>query len=349
MRNFQLCLSLAGCLCLVGCRARPSGEQFANRLEAAVIRGDLEAADRLLEGAKNPAPLATQVLGVAMVHTPTRAHPAMLQRLVEYGGDLNSPQHKPPVVLQGLLFGRMTPALMAWCIANGYDINSTDENGRTALAVCLDRLPFEPDAQYRMIRLLAEAGADMNVQTGGMPVLHWIAIFHETMPYSGELLELFIEAGVDVDAPDRRGATALLTAVEHGKEAMAVRLLGYGADPDAADAWGTTALFKAAAMRFETCTAKMLERGADVNAVNTGGFTPLRFALSRMDNAAVAERLLAAGADVNHIRDGKTVLDTVEQMNCPPAGEPSPQKTQMILLLKQHGAKHRAELQEVSS
>ena len=64
---------------------------------------------------------------------------------------------------------------------------------------------------------------------------------------SGDLEELdrLVGQGVDVNAGDRTGVTALMRAAYHGQLAMVRALIGYGADPNAKDRSGLTALLMA--------------------------------------------------------------------------------------------------------
>jgi len=64
---------------------------------------------------------------------------------------------------------------------------------------------------------------------------------------SGDLEQLdeLLTQGVDVNAGDRTGVTALMRAAYHGQLAMVRALIGYGADPTAKDRSGLTALMMA--------------------------------------------------------------------------------------------------------
>lgn len=64
---------------------------------------------------------------------------------------------------------------------------------------------------------------------------------------SGDLEELdqLLSQGVDVNACDRTGVTALMRAAYHGQLGMVRALIGYGADPIAKDRSGLTALMMA--------------------------------------------------------------------------------------------------------
>ncbi len=64
---------------------------------------------------------------------------------------------------------------------------------------------------------------------------------------SGDLEQLdeLLSQGVDVNAADRTGVTAIMRAAYHGQLAMVRALIGYGADPTAKDRSGLSALMMA--------------------------------------------------------------------------------------------------------
>jgi Ankyrin repeats (many copies) len=97
-----------------------------------------------------------------------------------------------------------------------------------------------------------------------------------------ELVQLFLAAGMPVDAPNRLGDRALLMAIRGGYIAMAANLLKAGADPKLGDQSGLTPLIELSEYCDETALfAAFIRKGADVNAKTRGGQTALKGATSR--------------------------------------------------------------------
>ena len=104
--------------------------------------------------------------------------------------------------------------------------------------------------------------------------------------------------GVEVDAPQADGATALAWAAHHDNGAMADLLLRAGADPNAANDLGVTPLMLAAENGAAPMVERLLQAGADPNLARPAGGTALMMA-ARSGSVAVVRGLIAAGADVD--------------------------------------------------
>ena len=123
-----------------------------------------------------------------------------------------------------------------------------------------------------------------------------------------ETVRGLITAGLDVDAPQADGATALAWAVHWDDLAMADLLLGAGADVNIANDLGVTPLMLASRNGSAPMVEQLLQAGADPNAVRPAGGTALMMA-ARSGNPTVLRRLIAAGADVDAAtRGGHTPL-----------------------------------------
>jgi ankyrin repeat protein len=123
------------------------------------------------------------------------------------------------------------------------------------------------------------------------PEGHKAEIEQKGIPYSNEaffkavnggdreLVASFIKAGIDINAKEEDGRTALLIAAEKGDAAMAALLADSGADVNARDVDGYTALMYAAYKGNLEIAELLLSHKADVHARDKDGWTALRFAL----------------------------------------------------------------------
>jgi ankyrin repeat protein len=146
------------------------------------------------------------------------------------------------------------------------------------------------------VRTLLKDGVDVNAtQADGMTALHWAAQKGDV-----ELAKLLLYASANVRATTRIGGyTPLLIASRNGDAAMLRALVDGGADPNNATVNGTTALMLAAAAGKPDAVSLLLDKGANVNAKeNVKGETALTFAAA-YGRADVVRVLTAHDADVS--------------------------------------------------
>ena len=93
------------------------------------------------------------------------------------------------------------------------------------------------------------------------------------------LADAFINQGVNVDARDHRGMTALNHAICRGHEELVRLLIEKGADVTSASKSGATPLHKAVDHGSEDMVRLLLSHGADAAATDKHGQTPLDLAL----------------------------------------------------------------------
>jgi hypothetical protein len=112
------------------------------------------------------------------------------------------------------------------------------------------------------IEALLKQGVDVNAtQPDGATALHWAA-YHDDQRTTDRL----IRAGAQVNARNELGATPLWLAAVHGGAAVIERLLAAGADANVALPSGETPLMTAARAGDVQATTLLITHGADGNA-----------------------------------------------------------------------------------
>lgn len=115
-------------------------------------------------------------------------------------------------------------------------------------------------------------------------------------------IELFIEAGVDLEQRNSVGWTPLMMASFMGSEQVAILLTTAGADVNARDNRGYGPLHWASNQGYTQVTELLVQKGAFVNVKSDRGLTPLLQASAR-GHADIVRLLIAKGAIVNDADD----------------------------------------------
>ena len=114
-------------------------------------------------------------------------------------------------------------------------------------------------------------------------------------------VEQSLTSGADVDSRTRDQSTPLINAALANQIAIVELLIGKHADVMARNSGGFTALHAAAYSGSVPISRLLLDHGAILDdASNKAGVTPLMVA-GEENNVALAEFLLAKGADVGHV------------------------------------------------
>ncbi len=139
-----------------------------------------------------------------------------------------------------------------------------------------------------------DAGLDVNApQPDGATALHWAAYRDD-----GAAMRRLLDAGADPAVANRAGATPLSLACTAGAAEAVGLLLDAGADPNEQLRNGETALMMAARAGNLATVKLLLDRGANANAAESlRGTTPLMWAVA-YEHPEVAALLIERGADV---------------------------------------------------
>ncbi|HEY5043032.1 MAG TPA: ankyrin repeat domain-containing protein [Verrucomicrobiae bacterium] len=142
-----------------------------------------------------------------------------------------------------------------------------------------------------------------------------------------ETVKSLLNKGVDVNAKNYIGMTALMRAAARGQTNMVEFLLDSGADINAKDKWGDTALLCVSQYNLNEDTGLprmlttddeiieikiyklLLDKGADINTRNNSGDTALIGGVVESGGTDTVKFLLSRGADINvKDQDGSTAL-----------------------------------------
>ena len=147
-------------------------------------------------------------------------------------------------------------------------------------------------------------GIDVNAKdNGGWTALHWAADTNAV-----DIVALLLGNGANINARNNNDFTALHTAAYFNAQETAALLLARGADINAKTDRGWTALHRAADENSIETAALLLSHGADINATDNNGYTALHEAANKNAKETV-ELLLGNGADINATdNDGNTAL-----------------------------------------
>ena len=230
-----------GLICLAGCQTTLTQEQIEGNVRFAINQGQsAENIKQLLLEADDPSQAAA--VGVWEVmdleHIPTemerswsnyresepsstpsveifeiinRYKVSVLRVLIPYGVNLNHHNAGRPLIIWGG-WGNppITPELLNFLLEHGYDPN---QNGTfpSALGSCAHpgQSFLRYDHKYEMIKTLLKHGANPNVMSMGMPILHQLITYNKDNPHLLEIIQLLLDAGADVDVVDRSGKTPL--------------------------------------------------------------------------------------------------------------------------------------------
>ena len=200
----------------------------------------------------------------------------------------------------------------------GVNLEARDVKGQTALLKAVQR----KSDTTAIVKTLSRHGAVVHAKdNAGKTVLHHFCGSNE------EALRLLLELGVDVNARDRTGETALklalrqsdntkfklllefganfraesepllVAATAHANEELVNILLRMGNDPNLLGNSTMSAISSAVKTKNKAIVAALLEAGADPNLVDKSSTTPLGRAIRNKDKE-IGKMLVQAGASI---------------------------------------------------
>lgn len=248
-------------------------------LEIAATGGHLEVVKRLLEAGASPnLPTFGNYLGRPIHLATIKGHKRIISALIKAGADVNGRDHTGDTplhiaaargnakTLRHLLragatvdarnnFGQTPlmcvtggdiPEKVADLTRAGADIDATDLRGFSVLAIALDRarmvripqelIAFTQGDAAALALHLVEAGARLDNGVLSAPKALQLA----TLAGRTRLVEAILQRGVDINAANAGGETALHMAAHLCHQRIAVLLLNHGASVDRLDRHGRT-------------------------------------------------------------------------------------------------------------
>src|SRR5262245_45206426 len=164
-------------------------------------------------------------------------------------------------------------------------------------AQAADKPAVADAAEHRdraLISKLLAAGLDVNAaQVDGMTALHW-AVYND----DAEMAGLLVRSHANVNAANRYGVPPLFLACTNGNAALVRLLLDAGADANASLPGGETMLMTAARVGSLEAVKALLARGANPNAKERRDQTALMWAAAE-GHVTVVRALIEAGSSIN--------------------------------------------------
>ena len=191
-------------------------------------------------------------------------------------------------------------------------IDNQDESGHSLLhiAILLDHLGVPPEQILNMMSFLISKGINLNTQTYGVKNT---ALNLAVRKDNRGAVKLLINAGANVDLPDKDTATPLHAATRNRIDILK-DLIKAGANLEIATDKGGTPLIVAAAVAQYDATIELIKAGSNVNAVDHLGRTPLHNNVAEDDNLSdrlkITKLLINSGADLT-IKDNNEATPLV--------------------------------------
>ena len=122
-----------------------------------------------------------------------------------------------------------------------------------------------------ILKYLISLGVNVNAKNAN----GWTALYQASAFGNQEILMTLLDAGADPNIPDNESQYPIHMAAERGKAAVVKALAEHGADVNVKDNDTTTPLIAASTNAYADVVEVLLQAGADKDAKTRGGFTAL--------------------------------------------------------------------------
>jgi len=244
-------------------------------LHRAVMSGHTDIVEILLaKGADVNIPDGSSV--TALYYAAEKGDKEIAELLIAKGADINVKRGNGDTPLHCAAMAGYKD-IVELLIANGAKINAKNNEGQTSVDIAASQRRNE------VVRLLIAKGADVS--------LH-VAVRFGAL---AKKVEGLLQEGVDINAKDGSGQTALHHAVRGGHKELTEFLIAKGADVNAKAKGGNTPLTRAIRGGNKDIIRVLVTKGADVNFASEDDYPPLHYAVWNKD-VELAKLLVNHGA-----------------------------------------------------
>ena len=238
----------------------------------------------------------------------SKAQAESAELLLNVGADPNIADGDGDASILSAIDGYCSVNTMHKLIANGANVNATNNKGLTALLKACSY------GQMDVVKVLLEAGADPTI----VDDVHYSSL-HAAVDgrCNKDTLRALIDHGAHIDATRKDGTNALLRACTTGQSKSVIVLLEAGAGVSITKPNGNTCLHTAIEGKcHKEAVQKIIEQGHNVNNLNKSGKTAL-FLACQSAQAESVKLLLEKGADPNILdAEDYTGLHAAVYANC---------------------------------
>ncbi|MCY4176966.1 MAG: ankyrin repeat domain-containing protein, partial [Endozoicomonadaceae bacterium] len=186
-------------------------------------------------------------------------------------------------------------------VASGFDVEAvkqlvTDKTDAEVQNI-ISAIPLARDNKIQIITSLIKSGVNINAQDKWGNTALMCAVTTQQI----EIIRPFVENKADINIQNKNGVTALMCAAEGGSTEIVKRLLNRNADTNIQNDDGDTALICAAKCKSAEAVKLLLDNGADANAKDQHGSTALIYAAEKQstESTEIVKILLENGANIN--------------------------------------------------
>ena len=218
--------------------------------------------------------------------------------------------HRYNEALKEAIYAENAYQEVSLALQNLADVDTLDDKGCTMLLAAVKN-----GNDFSVIEKLVKSRANVSATChNGQNALMMLAEHSDTEESAKENAEkawLLIENGLDINATDNSGSTAMIYAIHNQADNHFIQMLiEAGADLNKVNKYGESAAWiLVKEERALDTLAILLQNGADANQKNKDGLSPLWYQLLSSRNDEVMKVLLAGGADSNELNvDGEQPL-----------------------------------------